>query len=431
MNSPERQKEELRLCKQAEFFNPHGNSKLITQNSLYLFNPDHDMALANSDVNYMPPAAARQFAVDMAIFPAWYADEDSNILASSPYNKSFLDQMRLLFPSLPQLITEVEIAEKDYLPVPWGWNPALCKKLSNLGIPQSHLPTAARLNAIRKASHRMLAVELLSKLTVNSYYCGSSVYLTDINELRHFVQNNNPCILKAPLSGSGKGLNWCKGTFTFHIEHWCGNVLKQQGGVVAEPLYNKIIDFAMQFRADADGELTFTGYSLFETNASGAYVGNILTSDASIETRLTRYISVESLEATRQSIIKELNGVFAGVYTGYFGVDMMICKFDDEPRYRLHPCVEINLRMNMGMASRLIYDRYVHPGSTGKLKIEYYSSADELKKETSALKKKYPLSWVDGKICSGYFPLIPVKPDSRYHTWLQINVNFPDQSSHT
>lgn len=387
---------------------------------LYFFNPDHDMALANSDVNYMPPAAARQFATDMAVFPAWYTDGGSYVLASTPFNKAFLDQNRQFFPLLPQLITEAEIAGNDYLPIPWGWDPALCKRLSNLGITQFNLPTADRLNAIRQASHRLRAVEFLNKLIVDSSYCGSSVYLTDKEELRNFVLNNNPCILKAPLSGSGKGLNWCKGHFTFHIEHWCENVIKQQGGVVAEPLYNKVIDFAMQFHADANGKLTFTGYSLFETNASGAYMGNVLLTDNDIETRLCHYIPIESLITVRNSIINELDGTLSDIYTGYFGVDMMVCLFDEEPRYRLHPCVEINLRMNMGMASRIFYDRYVQPGVTGVFRVEYYPSADMLRKETSALEKEYPLSWADGRICSGYFPLIPVTSNSRYHAWVQV-----------
>ena len=38
------------------------------------------------------------------------------------------------------------------------------------------------------------------------------------------------CLLKAPLSGSGKGLNWCKGTFTPFISGWCTRVAALQGG---------------------------------------------------------------------------------------------------------------------------------------------------------------------------------------------------------
>lgn len=49
-------------------------------------------------------------------------------------------------------------------------------------------------------------------------------------------------------------------------------------------------------------------------------------------------------------------------YAGYLGVDMMICRFALLPEFRIHPCVEINLRMNMGLVSRMLYDRMYDPG---------------------------------------------------------------------
>ena len=40
---------------------------------------------------------------------------------------------------------------------------------------------------------------------------------------------------------------------------------------------------------------------------------------------------------------------------------------------RWGPCVEINLRMNMGVVARLIYDNYVCDGVQGRYVIEYYA----------------------------------------------------------
>ena len=47
---------------------------------------------------------------------------------------------------------------------------------------------------------------------------------------------------------------------------------------------------------------------------------------------------------------------------------MMICRFpeNEKPFFRIHPCVEINLRMNMGVVARFLYDRYVRSDSTGR-----------------------------------------------------------------
>ena len=62
-------------------------------------------------------------------------------------------------------------------------------------------------------------------------------------------------------------------------------------------------------------------------------------------------------------------------YCGFLGVDMMICLEDG--RYLLHPCVEINLRMNMGVVSHTIFNRYVHCLSHGKYIVKYYSEDGE------------------------------------------------------
>lgn len=88
--------------------------------------------------------------------------------------------------------------------------------------------------------------------------------------------------VEAPLSGSGKGLNWCKGTFTPFISGWCTRVAALQGGVIAEPIYNKVEDFALEFYSDGAGEVTFAGYSLFRTGKSGMYEGNYLLSNEAI-----------------------------------------------------------------------------------------------------------------------------------------------------
>lgn len=388
--------------------------------SIFLFNPDHDLALANNDANYMPPAAARQLAADLALLPIWYGGGDDFVLAPTKYNKAFLDEQRTFFHTLPSLLTLSELADKPHRLSPWGWNPAVHKKFLECGVSSDVLPSLAKLELIRQYSNRLQAVRLLPKLNKDTHYCGESSYLTEMDSIRHLVENHANCVLKAPLSGSGKGLNWCKGQFTFHIERWCDNILKQQGGVIFEPLYNKVVDFAMQFQADANGKLAFTGYSLFQTNSSGAYVGNIIASDAEIEKELTTYVPIEALEQVKEQIIGELSGVYADVYSGYLGVDMMVCSFPESPDYKIHPCVEINLRMTMGMVSRLLCDKYVYPGKTGVYHVGYYASPEELKKAALKLAEEFPAEYSNGKMYNGYFPLVPVSPVSRYHAWVQV-----------
>lgn len=392
----------------------------IMKNSLFLFNPDHDMALANHDLNYMSPASARQLSSDLALFPAWYAGKENSVLAQSAYNLTFLQEMRVKFPQLASLLTEAEVAmTKDITFTPWGWDSAVYRRFIQLGVPPRALPTQRQLTTIREKSHRLRAVELLKRMQFE-YCCGESFYMTELKEIREFVESRTSCVLKAPLSGSGKGLNWCKGIFTSHISDWCRNIIRQQGGVVAEPLYDKVTDFAMQFHADAGGQVRFAGYSLFYTNPSGAYEGNWLMADAEIEGRLTKYISLHALREVRESLEKNLSEMLNGIYVGYLGVDMMICRSYDVLSHRLHPCVEINLRMSMGMAARLFHDHFVQPGKKGVFNISYYATNDKLQEEHRTHTTEHPLELEDGKIVRGYISLVPVTPRARYSAWVII-----------
>ena len=395
----------------------------MTKKALYLFNPEHDLALASGEANYMAPASARRMASELALLPMWYAEEGSAVLAPSAYNLNYLKQMQELLDIPVHLITEPELAIEQDLDIrPWGWDVALRKRLSVLGVDEVLLPSMGQLNDLREYSHRSKAVALLPELQLNECFCGESYYLKTPEEWKRFVEGRKECLLKAPLSGSGKGLNWCKGIFTPFISGWCTRVAASQGGVIAEPIYNKVEDFAMEFYSDGAGELTFVGYSLFHTGKSGMYEGNRLLSNGAIRKQLAQYIPLEALMDLENCLKYRLSALVGTVYKGYLGVDMMICRFPENEKsvFRIHPCVEINLRMNMGVIARFLHDRYVRPGSTGRFVIDYHPSEGEALQEHERMSATYPLEIREGRVYSGYLPLVPVHRRSCYRAWIWV-----------
>lgn len=395
----------------------------MTKKALYIFNPEHDLALASGEANYMAPASARRMASELALLPMWYAEEGSAVLAPSAYNLDYVKKIQELLGLSVDLITEPELAIEPDLDIrPWGWDVALRKRLSVLGVDEVLLPSMGQLNDLREYSHRSKAVALLPELQLNECFCGESYYLKTPEEWKRFVEGRKECLLKAPLSGSGKGLNWCKGIFTSFISGWCTRVAASQGGVIAEPIYNKVEDFAMEFYSDGAGELTFVGYSLFHTGKSGMYEGNRLLSNEAIRKQLAQYIPLEALMDLENCLKYRLSALVGTVYKGYLGVDMMICRFpeNEKPVFRIHPCVEINLRMNMGVIARFLHDRYVRPGSTGRFVIDYHPSEGEALQEHERMSATYPLESREGRVYSGYLPLVPVHKRSCYRAWIWV-----------
>lgn len=395
----------------------------MTKKALYIFNPEHDLALASGETNYMAPASARRMASELALLPMWYAEEGSAVLAPSAYNLGYVKKIQELLGLSVDLMTEPELAIEPNLDIrPWGWDVALRKRLSGLGMDEALLPSMEQLDGLREYSHRSKAVSLLPELQLNEYFCGESYYLKTQEEWKTFVEERECCLLKAPLSGSGKGLNWCKGIFTPFISGWCTRVAASQGGIIAEPIYNKVEDFAMEFYSDGTGEVTFMGYSLFHTGKSGMYEGNRLFSNEAIWKQLSQYIPSKVLTDLENCLKYRLSALVGTVYKGYLGVDMMICRFpeNEKPVFRIHPCVEINLRMNMGVVARFLYDRYVRSDSTGRFVIDYHPSEGEALQEHERMSATYPLKIREGRVYSGYLPLVPVHRRSCYRAWIWV-----------
>lgn len=386
---------------------------------LYIFNPDADMALASQEENYMAPAPIRCMAADMAVLPVWYAAASSLVLAPSAYNLDFIKKMQALF-SLPvQMVTEVELAEYSHAsPVPWGWNAALRKRLLKDGIADSRLPSVSWLEKYRRLASRQNAVEVLSSFEKTEGCVGRSHWLTALDDCGRVAAGmDGKCVFKAPWSGSGKGLHWCHQGFTAAAQRWCGHVLEKQGGIVAEPVYNKVLDFAMEFYSSGEGEVVFIGYSLFETNNRGAYQRNLLMPAEAIERSITEFVSLPTLIRVRERLQLELQARYGHDYSGCLGVDMMVCR-DDDGSFSIHPCVEINLRMNMGIVSLTFFQQFMHPSSTGYLSVCYYPSSEELHAQHAADAEACPPEVRDGRLLSGYLPLVPVTPKSHYRVFV-------------
>lgn len=391
--------------------------KLSMQRILQFFNPDNDLALADGSPDYIAPRLARKMGEDLSVLPCWYSPQDAAILTA---DKDSLKNWDSWHPFRDFFCFDELKAHSELLPVPWGWNPGLVRLLRNAGMNEAFLPGREQLEELRRLSHRSSSVRLFHSLSFPFPVCGAPVVLFSAGDVLHYANGHPSFLLKEPLSGSGKGLRWCKGGYTETLQRWSRNVIKAQGSIIAEPVYNKVKDFAMEFYADNDGNVSFAGYSLFETDEWGAYQGNLLLSDEEIENRLSRFVPIEQLVAVREQLLQQLPLLLQGNYSGYLGVDMMICRGEGSLEYLIHPCVEMNLRMNMGMVARLLYENHICTGNTGIFRIDYFRTSCELRRKHEEMNRVYPLVMDGNKVKSGYLPLIPIGDDTRYLAYICV-----------
>ena len=385
---------------------------VLVMKRLYLFNPENDMALASGSPYYMAPASAKKMVSDLSALPSWYAEAGSGVWVSDVRQVEWMREACRLSPSV-DWVTDAD-ANFDEV-VPWGWSPALLHRLRTSGVPMK-LPQDEKVAELRRLSSRQAAVSLLPRLQMEGTM-GESAWLTSVDDVRAFSSRYDKVLLKAPWSGSGKGIQPLSGLPDDNLSGWARRVIASQGGVVGEPFYNKVEDFAMEFYASG-GKVEFAGYSLFEADARGIYKENWLASDEAIERRLSQYVPQEVLMEVRKKLLAELPLLLGNAYQGYLGVDMMVCRVGEA--YAVHPCVEVNLRMNMGVVSRLFFDRYLSTEASGRYVIEYYPRPGDALRFHEEMKRTHLLVMRDGRMVEGYLSLTPVFEDTAYQIYVIV-----------
>ncbi len=388
------------------------------RNEIYLFNPENDMALANFTPYYKAPSEIIRMANDLSVLPAWYAPEGSTIKVDSLSRVSLWREQCPASDFLPDVIWSAEWENMPYKP--WGWSPSLLYTLRKAGVNDNFLLSDMQMGQIRVLSGRQCCVKILESFSRMDGLCGKAMTCNSMTQVKKYITSLERCVLKAPWSGSGRGIMYVSSKeWNDSAEGWVSRVLRVQGEIMVEPLYNKVCDFAMEFYADGNGSVSFVGYSLFDTDAHGNYKGNFLLSDGQINKILSQYIPDEVFDNVCRTMEGSLASLLNKDYCGFLGVDMMICLEDG--KYLLHPCVEINLRMNMGVVSHTIFNRYVHCLSHGKYIVKYYSEDGEAWDAFCQMKATYKLHLCDGKLAEGYMPLTPVKQDTHYHAFLLLD----------
>lgn len=396
--------------------------------TLYIFNPENDMALAQGGKYYVAPPLPRTLASDLSLLPLWYGMPDAVVLSSSSVSPLWQEQLRnvLGIGAVWQYIKNGQQVS-DFFPqmktcCPWGWSFSIKTRLLSMGVSPDVLPDDTQIEILRQLSHRAITRQIIDQLHQRDICpeIEKPQQLYTISAVKDFVEKHRYTVLKAPWSSSGKGICWCRNSFDKIVENWSCGILSRQKSVIAECYYSKQIDFAMEFHRKGK-EISFAGYSCFNTDSRGAYHGNWLASDQTIELYLSSYVGIRPMLLLKSEMCHILEMLLVNSeYEGYLGVDMMIYKNEADDSYLIHPCVELNLRMSMGMVARILFDRYIDAGSQGYFYVDFCKEEglqlDFHQKNLSEM----PLRMNSGKIEKGYWPLSPVFGHTCFRAYAQI-----------
>jgi hypothetical protein len=202
----------------------------------------------------------------------------------------------------------------------------------------------------------------------------------------------------------------------------------------------------------------FIGYSLFSTNPHGRYESNLLMADEKIEALLSQYIPQSALHEVQEWVMSNSLRIIPSEWDTtqhplYFGIDMMIVKTTNNVRtsehdaslptnrsasaaelntkfnsqlstpnsqFKLHPCVEINLRLNMGIIAHEVHQHLLTPDTEGSFHVTSFPNGEAAQLFYKEHTEQYPSIYQEEKITSGYLPLTPIYPHTRHHAYIIV-----------
>lgn len=325
--------------------------------TLHIFNPETDIILGLNQPYYTPGKYIAIFKKQLALLPAIYAAKGDYILVEDLSIKS-IDQLPFYTIAkekglLIMSFKELQSSEMEaYSPgdtisriEPWGWNKEICRKLSEIKLNSSLLPDDTFLSSLRKLSHRQTTTIFFSEYSdLISPNFSTPLLIKTNEEADNFINRRSDYCLKAPWSSSGRGILFSNTLSVQKTLEWMKGIIRSQGSLVAEKLYDRNIDFASEWYIEKNGNITFSGLSLFKSSNRGKYQGNILISQDDIQKFLINNSKWNnSILNTQELFIKKYISPF---YCGPVGFDMLVDRNGD-----INPCVEINIRRTMGHVS--------------------------------------------------------------------------------
>ena len=404
---------------------------------IYHFNPTCEYAVANSRPSWQPNLLLQKMEEDLELLPLFLCRPNDVVLVKNLPPAGYhelLEQTGIHTPRFRR-VTEI-ISDKSFLHspknrlLPWGWSPAAHRLLDPLKpscSPEFRAsPVAKWQPEYREIYSKKFALGILTSIlkAMPQKIMLSPQFIPEIcttqKELEELLARWGKLMVKAPWSSSGRGLQRITKTPVVpKVWEKLNGIMRDQGYAIVEPYLDKVLDMALQFRITR-GKIEYVGMSRFFTDEKGQYQGNYLNGwPGSVEPRAAGFAENVARILVPAFVDVLQKSLLAVYYEGNFGTDTLIFS-DEKGDLRMNPCLEINVRQNMGQLS-LHLEKLLTPGAKAVFKI-FYEKGKTFGAFQKTMQAKYPLQIKDKRIDSGFFPLTPANESTLFGAYILAGV---------
>jgi uncharacterized ferritin-like protein (DUF455 family) len=350
------------------WFNPNAESEEMARRGGIPFTLKKNVRLLEEDLDMITLALARR--------------DDVLLLRKVP-SRQHLKNIRAWGFPMPECLSVNEpkdLAERRIGGIrPWAWQQSASDTLEPFA--QSMSPQAAQ--KWRASSESIwMSKELGYKL---EGILGKPVgdWCTTAEQVEEYVSNSTgDVLLKAAYSNAGRGhCRLLDGQWTASSSGWLKRVLKEHGGLIAEPWLDRVLDFSAQYELKADGEMKLMGMTRVVNDELGRFRGSLVLPKwaQGLDTELSEFLFRDAkinlfYKHTLPEALKEL--MAGSGYIGALGVDSMAYRAADGSHI-FRPVVEVNARHTMGRVAVELLKKTA-PGLAGYYEIIRKSQWTEL-----------------------------------------------------
>ncbi|WP_167619943.1 hypothetical protein [Maribellus sediminis] len=401
---------------------------------IYLFNPTCEYAVASGNASWQPNRLLQKMEADLEVLPIFLARSKDYVLVEKRPSENYLALLKNCGIEVPHFMERKTLhaasssIQKYSKLKPWGWSPAAHKLLQPLKVHCSEAFQNSPVfnwqqeyrNYYSKEFSRDILLKLLSEFPDEDYILTSNTgqVCSSKFDFEKALLKWGKIMVKAPWSSSGRGLQAVTKT-PVHEKVWekLLGIVKEQGFAMVEPHLDKQLDIAFQFEVEK-GNISYLGISNFIADKKGQYQGNHLNGlPNGLDEDLREFVKKVS-----KKIIAALHKVLsvselAKIYEGNFGVDALIFK-DSAGSLKINPCLEINVRQNMGLLS-LQLEKLLLPYSKGIFRT-WYQPGSNFMDFSREMQDAHPLQLQNGKIKAGYLPLTEPATEKLFGAYLLL-----------
>ena len=266
---------------------------------VWIYNPDTEEHRAYPDGDYVPKKAVAAMQRDLRTLPMFMAKKDDVVLVEEAPCPHYLGQLMDLGFAIPEFVVADlsrshipkahELTDRKVASIrPWGWSPKIATFLAPLEPQQTPHPGVGPDEASHRYSKAWFAARYSSLVEGIPFqdFCVidpeprvASTYDEALAEAQSLFSEGFPMVvLKAPWGASGRrNIRLLPHEPNERQSIWMKKVIANQGSLVVEGLFDKVIDLSFQFDVSDDKAFRPRGLTRPMTDNLGRFRGLVTT----------------------------------------------------------------------------------------------------------------------------------------------------------